>query len=827
MAGPPRTAAQAALADLASPATAAAPVVALEGITVAFGPTVAVDDLSLAIRPGEVVGLVGANGAGKSTLMRTLCGATAPDRGRLLLGGRQVDFDTYGPREAHASGVRIVWQELSLCGNLSVAENVFIDRPDATTTRFAWRAPYRRLARAGLDLVFPDAGIAVDRPVEELPIGQRQMVEIARAAAAPDLAVLILDEPTSSLDSVRSRQLRDHIRQRADAGLAVIFISHKLAEVLDVADRVFVMRNGRAVLDAVAADVTSAGLVEAMGGSAPAPERARKASSRGPVQAQIDGPQVSPLGHAVQLHAGEIVGIAGLEGDGQKQLLQGLIGARRRLATGSRASDAAYVSGDRAREGVFALWPVAANISIGRIARRPGWSLLSRAAERAAVQPEAERLDLDTGRFSSNILELSGGNQQKALAARALATDAPILLLDDPTRGVDIGTKRKFYDVAREAARDGKLVIWHTTEGAEYRECDRVLVMAAGCIVAELAGAEISEERVLAAAFAGRQAAGETAVTDKPSRMRRLAVTALRNAAMVGLVLVCAALVMLNPLVASVFGVDLLLGPAVALTLIALAQMFIVGGSEIDLGVGAFAGLVNVVSATLLVTAPLLGGVAIVAALGGYAVMAVIIRLRAVPAIVVTLGASFVWYGLGYSIQPAPGGSAPAWLRAMVDWSIPGVPTPLVLIVLFGVVAVLIHRSRLGTVLRGFGASPLALERSGWSPLRYTVTRYLIAGLFAAGGGLAITAMNGASDVNAGAGYTLLGVAAVVLGGCRLLGGVISPAGVVAGAVTLSLIGALLGALGVSTDFNAAVQGLLMISVLALRAAVEREEDST
>ncbi|MCF3936514.1 ATP-binding cassette domain-containing protein [Acuticoccus sp. M5D2P5] len=811
----------------AEPAAAQSPkpaVVSLSDARVTYGPTVAVDGLSLVIRPGEVIGLVGANGAGKSTLMRVLCGAATPETGTLSVADAPVDFDRYGPSEAHVRGVRIVWQELSLCANLTVAENMFVERPDVGASALGWRRPFRRLARESLDAVFPGAEIGVDRAVGDLPIGQRQMVEIARAATAPGLSLLILDEPTSSLDAVRSRQLRDFVRARSAEGLAVIFISHKLGEVLDIASRVFVMRNGRAVMDAPAVEVTPTRLVEAMGGKDAVSATARPPATRGEALAHIGGALTAPLGGDITLHAGEIVGVAGLEGDGQKPLLERLFRARAHDRDVTRNARVAYVSGDRAREGVFPLWPVSANIAIGRIAERAPLSRVSARKERQAAEPFAERLDLDRSRFSSNILELSGGNQQKALAARALASEADILILEDPTRGVDIGTKRAFYEVAREAARRGKLVIWHSTEDAEFAECDRVLVMAAGRITAELTGEEISEERVLATAFAGREAAGDAAGAQRGNLSLALARLALRNAALVGLVIVCAALVWLNPMVASAFGIELLLGPAVALTLIAFAQMFIVGGSEIDLGVGAFASLVNVLSATLLVSSPVLGVGALLAGLAGYGLMAGIIRLRAVPAIVVTLGASFVWYGLGYSLQPSPGGAAPEWLRAITQWSITGVPTPLVLILVFTLIASLLHRSRLGTVLRGFGSSPLALERSGWSPLRYSIIRYVIAGAFAGAGGLVITAMNGASDINAGSGYTLLAVAAVVLGGCRLLGGFISPVGVAAGAVTLSLIGALLGALGVSTDFNAAVQGLLMISVLGLRALVERED---
>ncbi len=276
-----------------------------------------------------------------------------------------------------------------------------------------------------------------------------------------------------------------------------------------------------------------------------------------------------------------------------------------------------------------------------------------------------------------------------------------------------------------------------------------------------------------------------------------------------------------NPLVLSAFGAELLLAPAVTLVLVALAQMFAVGGSEIDLGVGAFAGMVNVLSATLLVTAPVLGVGALLAALAGYAVIALLIHGRGIPAIVVTLGASFIWAGIGQTIQPSPGGAAPDWLRALVAWRIAGLPTPLLLILLAGLAAFAIDRAPLGVVLRGFGSSPAALARLGWNPLRAAVQRYLIVGAFAGAAGLYLTASNRASDINAGNAYTLLSVAGVVIGGCALLGGLISPWGVVAGAVTLSLIGAALASLGVSTDYNALVQGGLLVAILALRTLAD------
>jgi ribose transport system ATP-binding protein len=430
-------------------------------------------------------------------------------------------------------------------------------------------------------------------------------------------------------------------------------------------------------------------------------------------------------------------------------------------------------------------------------------------------------LRLDVDRLKSGILELSGGNQQKALVARALVADTPIILLDDPTRGVDVAAKRDFYRLTAEIARSGRLIVWRSTEDLEFLECDRVLVFAGGRIVAELRDEAITEQNIVDASFAGADT--RRAVADHDGRRGEAWTKALANGApFVSLAIVLAAMMTQNAKIASVFGLDLLLWPAVPVTLVALAQMFIVGGSEIDLGIGAFAGLINVLSATLLVDAPSLGLLSFVGGLVAYCALGALIQLRKIPAIVVTLGASFIWSGVAYTLQPTPGGSSPDWLTAAISWSIPNVPTSLIVLALIAAAACLLDRTPLGVTLRAFGANPAAMVRAGWSAPRYAALRYLIAGIFGLLAGLSLTAINTASDYNSGGTYTLLSVAAVVIGGCSLAGGLISPLGVVAGSITLSLIGALLGMLNVSSDFNAAVQGLLLLMILALKTLANR-----
>ncbi|TGQ17814.1 MULTISPECIES: ATP-binding cassette domain-containing protein [unclassified Mesorhizobium] len=806
-------------ATAAAAAPAGPSVVSLSGITKSFGPTLANAGIDLSVRAGDVIGLVGGNGAGKTTLMRILCGAMWPTLGSICFADEEVAFAGYDTGEAQRRGIRMVHQELSLCANLSVAENFFLETPADSASRPGWRALYRARARAALDAVFPGNGIDADAEVGHLTIAERQMVEIARAAATPGVKLIVLDEPTSSLDLDRSKQLRAFIRERAKAGLAFIFISHKLQEIIDIATEVVVLRNGRTAWQGHAADASIGKLVQLMGGDAnPVHQHPVTAASSQDVLVRLSGPLTATLGRDIDIVRGEIVGLAGLEGSGQKELLHAIFSPDRNQHAGvSRRAEAGFIAGDRQKEGVFPLWSVLSNISIGALARRPAIGLVSDRANRDTAIGAASKLRLDDKRFQSNITDLSGGNQQKALVARAMVADTPVILLDDPTRGVDIATKQDFYRLCNEVARGGRALVWHTTEDAELLACDRVLVFSGGRIVKELAGEAITEQAIVGASFA-LSADGQARAASKRTAPARLGRKLVNAAPFIGLTAVLAIMIAINPAVASTFGLDLLLMPALSLVLVTAAQMFIVGGSEIDLGVGAFAGLVSVLSATLLYDQPWLGALALAAALAAYAGLGGVIQARKIPAIVVTLGASFIWVGIGYALQPTPGGASPEWLSTLFGWSIGFMPTSIFMIVAVALIVLVIDRLPLGVVLRGFGNNPAAMIRSGWSPTRYALVRYLIAGLFAGAAGLSLTAINTASDINSGNSYTLLSVAAVVMGGCSLLGGIISPVGAVAGAVTLSLIGALLGTLSVSSDYNAATQGLILIALLTLRS---------
>jgi ribose transport system ATP-binding protein len=481
--------------------------VKLDGVEKHFGAVRALDGVDLDILAGECVGLVGHNGAGKSTLMNILTGTLAPGGGTISVDGAVEDRYSIG--RALSLGIRCVFQELSLCPNLSVAENTRINHPSLRGV--GWRRKAAALIEQKLDEIFPGHAIDPDDIVGDLSIGRRQMVEVARAFTVTDdpLDLVILDEPTSSLDAHTAGQLLDFVRRFVAGGKSCILISHLLGEVLGNADRIVVMRDGRVVTTDRADAFDRDGLIATMGGAA-AREKAFSEEARGQREIGQVRVRARPARQTddMQLVArsGEIIGLAGLAGHGQTDLLLAIFDA----AGGRRAgievtAPLALVAGDRQSDGIFPQWSIARNIGIGSIERMISGMLISSRQEAELASHWKQRIKIRTPDMDNNILSLSGGNQQKALFARALGSDAKIILMDDPMRGVDIGTKLDVYDLIREEAHNGRTFLWYTTETEELENCDRVYVFNNGRIVANLGRDELTEEKVIQSSF------GETA----------------------------------------------------------------------------------------------------------------------------------------------------------------------------------------------------------------------------------------------------------------------------------------------------------------------------
>jgi ribose transport system ATP-binding protein len=499
-------------------APAAAPLVRLRGIGKRFGPVTVLRGVDLDLYAGEVLVLAGENGAGKSTLIKILGGVHTDFEGTIELAGRAVR--PRSPLEAAALGVAIIFQELSLVPTLSVAENIFLGRP-LTRHGFVDAAAQRAAARRLLDQLGLE--LDVDRRVEDLPIAQQQLTEIAKALAR-DARVIVMDEPTSALNAPEVEKLFRLIADLKARGCGLIYITHKMEEIERLADRICVLRDGEHVGTAPAAELPPARLVHWMVGREVEEQFPRHAAQPGPERLRVEDFSVWRGGRAVvaevslQVRAGEILGVAGLQGSGASDLLAGLFGAYGRAVSGRawlngrpleiasprRAIDQglAWLTNDRKATGLVLPLSIVANITLADLPRLSpgGWRRPGR--ERAAARAQAGTLALRAASLELEVEALSGGNQQKVVLAKWLQIRPQLLLLDEPTRGIDVGAKREIYQLLNTLTARGLAILLITSELPELLALsDRILVLHRGRATAELDRAAATPEKVLAAAM--------------------------------------------------------------------------------------------------------------------------------------------------------------------------------------------------------------------------------------------------------------------------------------------------------------------------------------
>jgi ribose transport system ATP-binding protein len=468
-------------------------VLRLEGITKTFPGVTALDGVSLEFRRGEVHGLVGENGAGKSTLMKILSGVYRADRGRILLAGKPIDFR--GPHEAQEAGVSIIFQEFSLIRGFTVAENVFLNREPSRFAGHLDRKAARERTRALLD----EIGIEmdVDRRAEELSVVQQQVVEIVKALSVT-AQVLIMDEPSAALTDKELRRLFEIIRTLAAKGVTVIYISHMLEEVFEIADRVSVLKDGRVMGTRATGDLTRDELVRMMVGRTIEDYFPPLAAGRGPVLLDVRGltRRGSLEGISFELHAGEILGIAGMVGAGRNLLARCLLGLEswdageitvrgrgrppRSFHEAMRAGFG-YITDDRKAQGILGPMSVKENVTIANLAAYLGVGFLNRRRENADARRQVEGLGIKATGIGQAVDTLSGGNQQKILIARWLLRQPDVFVISEPTRGIDVGAKTEIYRIMREVTAAGKAVLMISSELPEViGMSDRILVMRSG-----------------------------------------------------------------------------------------------------------------------------------------------------------------------------------------------------------------------------------------------------------------------------------------------------------------------------------------------------------
>ncbi len=492
----------------------------LTGISKRFAATAALTDVSLELLPGEIHALVGENGAGKSTLVKTIAGVHQPDAGVIRLDGELISIPS--PAAARAMRIAVVHQEPRLFPDLSVAENIFLIAPPTDRLHtIAWKEMRRRAADLFEQL---DVKIDVSAPVRGLSMADQQLIEIAKALSI-DARVLILDEPTASLSTHEVERLFSIVRRTKERGVAVLFVSHRLDEVFALCDRATVFRDGRRVVTAPTTELTTASLVRYMVG---------REVSLFPKEASTPGEPLLEVRHlsdaagfsdvSFTVRAGEILGLAGLVGAGRTEIARVLFGIEPRTSgevllegrpvTFRSPAEAlragiAYVPEDRHQDGLILDFSIANNITLPILPRLfPRLFLRSREEDEVATR-FSERLRVRATGVGQAVSALSGGNQQKVVIAKWLATQPRVLILDEPTRGVDIGAKVEVHRIVSELAATGLAIIMISSDLPEVLAMsDRILVLHEGRIAAEIARADASEERVMFAATGQVEAAG-------------------------------------------------------------------------------------------------------------------------------------------------------------------------------------------------------------------------------------------------------------------------------------------------------------------------------
>jgi len=492
----------------------------VSGIVKSFPGVKALKGVSLRVEAGEVVALLGENGAGKSTLMKILAGVQAPDAGEIQLNGAPVSIPT--PAEAISRGISLIHQELNLAPNLSVAANLFLGR-EPRRFGFVDERAIASLARALLARVGLE--VAPSTPVADLSIAQQQLVEIAKALSA-EASVLIMDEPTSSLSENEARRLFEVVRELREAGVGIVYISHRLHEILELADRAVILRDGELVGELGRAELSHERMVSLMVGRDL--EQFYGRTERPPGKIALSVSRLRTRRHpacelSFELREGEIVGLAGLVGAGRTELLETLFGVVPPLAGGVLVGERilvpesprhairaglALVPEDRKAQGLVLDLCVRENLALASLERDGRRGFVNRAAAASLARSTIEDLRIKTPSPAQIVRFLSGGNQQKVVLGKWLAMRPKVLLLDEPTRGVDVGAKREIYAIVERLAESGVAVLFVSSEMEEVLGfADRLLVMHEGRIAGGLERSEMSEEAVLRLATGGGGAA--------------------------------------------------------------------------------------------------------------------------------------------------------------------------------------------------------------------------------------------------------------------------------------------------------------------------------
>lgn len=834
----------------------ARPALQVDGVSKRFGVVQALDNVSLSLAPGEIHALVGENGSGKSTLVKIIAGALRSDTGVVAVAGQTLTSPS--PRASRQLGTHTVFQDGSLIPELSIAQNMYIgSQPEH-------RPSYDRIDE-WTSSVLAEAAIAAphsETRASAVSAGDQQLIEIVRALhVAP--AVVMLDEATSALDSAGVDHALRLVEAAAAAGSAVLFVTHRLSEVFRVADNITVLRDGMWQGTFPASEVDQHRLVELMAGTTVDVEF----PDRHPIDPQtplairargLMGDRLGPID--LDVRKGEIVGIAGADGNGQIELLKALarLDADGSVQIGEQSvssyreavgAGAVYLTGDRATSSLFAQLNVRENLTIGVLADLASGGLVTRAAERRHASEEIERFGMRVGDIEDAMPSLSGGNQQKVAISRVLATEPAVLFIEEPTQGVDVRSRMEIYRFLRAAADEGLAIVLYSSDASELAGlADRIVVMSRGQIVDEINGPDATEESIVNA-FVGathllvHEPDADTGTSPDPADSESVPAKRTRPSAqlravndfsrlsylVLGLLAISAYARFENDTFLSSASLNNVALLALPLVVAAIAQYFVLLFGGLDIAVAGTIAL-TVVTMSFVVNSGGLIAVVLLALLVGVAVglgvgivNAVLIEAARIAPVIATIATFGAASGIALMLRPTAGGLISRELgRVFKDgpWFL---PWPLIVLAVLVIAADYVLWNRgLGVSARAMGLSPTNAERLGLPTRRMRIGGYLMCGVLSGVAGVCVAAQVSVGDATVGGNYTLLAIAAPVLGGASLAGGRGSFTGCFVGAVVLALTQTLPQTLGVSDAMGFLFAGIL--TLLALLAYSSRRQ---
>jgi ribose transport system ATP-binding protein len=760
------------------------PMMVLSGMSKSYAGVAALTDVSIEVLPGEVHALLGENGAGKSTLINVASGTTAPDAGVISIDGVVVHHLT--PARAAELGIATVHQHPAVLPDMTVAENISV----AVPRRFLGDGDVSEAMRCMLD----DVGFSahLEDRVEALSVAQKHLLELAKALVGKP-RLLILDEPTAPLGEESVEMLFDRVRHITASGTAVVYITHRLAEVRELADRVTVLRDGHSLGTFKVGDISDAELLSLIVGrklESTFPPKVTVPPGELPVLtiSSLSGRGFSDI--SIDAARGEIIGVAGIVGNGQSALLRALSGldaftgtvhvADRAFTVKDLRSHSAYMPADRHAEGLMMSLSVRENAAVSALRRLRSGPLLSRRREVELVSNELSSLDVKAASLDSLVSSLSGGNQQKIVLARALMAEPVLLVADEPTQGVDVGARAEIYRLLREVSARGVPVVVASSDAKELEGlCDRVLVMSRGEMVAVLEGERVTEQEILHAAMSADAHKKSLAVqgTTKGQRLLKGDYSPVAILAVL-MVLLAMYLRFRNDRYLASFNLSTMMLAGAALGFIALGQTvaLLIGG--IDLSVGPLAGFLVVVGSFFVndshsVVFWLLGlFLMLLAAAALGLVNGSLIRFGKFTPVAATLTTYIALQGLSFVLRDKPGGNIAKSFTDTVQRSIG--PFPIVFLIFVAVAFGLeyaLRRTQWGLRLRAVGSNEESARKVGVKVQRTVLSGYVLVSLLVFAGSVVLLQQLGIGDARQGVGFTLSAITAVVLGGTSLLGG--------------------------------------------------------